>query len=185
MLNGRSLHGKQKYLCRACQRQSRENPTPHAYPDERREEILRAYEERSSLRGLERTFGVSRNTVIAWIKKASTLPVLSETVVTPDATDEDATVLELDELWSFVMKKANQAWVWIALCRKTRQVVAYTLGDRSQFTCRRLWEAIPAAYRVGHCAHGFLGSVSSDHPGGTAYSGRQRNRGNNPCGALE
>src|SRR5229473_1817003 len=70
MRNGRSPNGKQKYRCRACQRQSRENPTPHAYPDERREEILRAYEERSSLRGLERTFGVSRNEVIAWIKKS-------------------------------------------------------------------------------------------------------------------
>ena len=35
-----------------------------------REEILRAYEERSSLRGLERTFGVSRTTVITWIKKS-------------------------------------------------------------------------------------------------------------------
>ena len=68
--NGRAPNGKQKYLCRACTRQSRENPTPHAYPEERREEILRAYEERSSLRGLERTFGVSRNTVIAWIKKS-------------------------------------------------------------------------------------------------------------------
>ncbi len=68
--NGRSPNGKQKYLCRACQRQSRENPVPHAYPEERREEILRAYEERSSLRGLERTFGVSRNTPIAWIKKS-------------------------------------------------------------------------------------------------------------------
>ncbi len=42
---------------------------PHAYPEERREEILRAYEERSSLRGLERTFGVSRTSVISWIKK--------------------------------------------------------------------------------------------------------------------
>jgi transposase-like protein len=67
--NGRAPNGKQKYLCRACQRQSREEPTPHAYSDERREEILRAYEERSSLRGLERTFGVSRNSVITWIKK--------------------------------------------------------------------------------------------------------------------
>src|SRR5215469_5501457 len=70
--NGRAPNGKQKYLCRACQRQSRENATPHAYPEERREEILRAYEERSSLRGLERTFGVSRNTVITWIKKGRT-----------------------------------------------------------------------------------------------------------------
>ena len=41
------------------------------YSEERREEILRAYEERSSLRGLSRTFGVSRNTVTSWIKKSS------------------------------------------------------------------------------------------------------------------
>jgi transposase-like protein len=68
--NGRSPTGKQKYRCKACKRQSREHPTPHAYPEERREEILRAYEERSSLRGLERTFGVSRVSVIAWIKKS-------------------------------------------------------------------------------------------------------------------
>ncbi len=69
----------------------------------------------------------------------------------PDANDADATVLELDELWSFVMKKTNQAWIWIALCRKTRQVVAYAVGDRSERTCRRLWEAIPQAYRTGPC----------------------------------
>ena len=67
--NGHASNGKQRYRCKACQRQSRENPTPHAYPEERREEILRAYEERSSLRGLERTYGVSRHSVIAWIKK--------------------------------------------------------------------------------------------------------------------
>src|SRR5438552_18073836 len=69
--NGRAPNGKQKYRCRACKRQSRDHPTPHAYPEERREEILRAYEERRSLRGLERTFGVSRTSVISWIKKGS------------------------------------------------------------------------------------------------------------------
>ncbi len=68
--NSRAPNGKQKYLCRACHRQSREDPTLHAYSDECHEEILRAYEERSSLRGLERTFGVSRNSVIAMIKKS-------------------------------------------------------------------------------------------------------------------
>ena len=34
-----------------------------------KEQILAAYEERSSLRGLERVFGVSRKTVSAWLKK--------------------------------------------------------------------------------------------------------------------
>ncbi len=76
---------------------------------------------------------------------------MSDTLLEPDATDAEATVLELDELWSFVLKKTNQAWIWIALCRKTRQVVAYALGDRSEQTCRCLWEAIPPAYRAGHC----------------------------------
>src|SRR5947209_741286 len=67
--NGHAPNGKQLYLCRSCRRQSRENPTPHAYPQARREEILHAYQERSSLRGLTRTFGVSRTTVSTWIKK--------------------------------------------------------------------------------------------------------------------
>jgi transposase-like protein len=69
MLYGVSPNGKQKYRCRTCGRQSREHPAVNGYTAERKDEILRAYQERSSLRGLERTFGVSRNTVIAWIKK--------------------------------------------------------------------------------------------------------------------
>ena len=67
--NGHAPNGKQLYRCRACERQSRQNPTPHAYSEARREEILHAYQERSSLRGLTRTFGVSRTTVSSWIKK--------------------------------------------------------------------------------------------------------------------
>jgi transposase-like protein len=50
--NGFSPNGKQKYLCHLCGRQSRENPSPNGYTQERKEEILRAYQERSSLRGL-------------------------------------------------------------------------------------------------------------------------------------
>ena len=41
-------------------------------------------------------------------------------------------MLELDELWSFVARRTNQVWIWIALYRKTRQVVAYAVGDRSE-----------------------------------------------------
>ena len=66
---GRAANGKQRLLCRDCGIRSRENPAPNGYPEAERETILRAYEERSSLRGLERTFGVSRKTVSAWLKK--------------------------------------------------------------------------------------------------------------------
>jgi insertion element IS1 protein InsB len=74
---------------------------------------------------------------------------LSSTLLAPEPTDPGATTLELDELWSFVLKKANPVWIWIALCRATRQVVAYAVGDRSEVTCRRLWQAVPAIYRSG------------------------------------
>ena len=67
--DGHAPNGKQKYRCHGCGRRSRENPTPNASPEARREEILHAYQERSSLRGLTRTCGVSRATVSSWIKK--------------------------------------------------------------------------------------------------------------------
>lgn len=63
--------------------------------------------------------------------------------------------MELDELWSFVLKKARRRWIWIALCRQTRQVVAYQIGDRSEATCHQLWQRIPAAFRGGHCFSDF------------------------------
>ena len=67
--NGHAPNGKQKYLCKDCKRQTRENPTARGYSEKEKELILRAYEERSSLRGLKRTCGVDRNTVSTWIKK--------------------------------------------------------------------------------------------------------------------
>lgn len=58
-------------------------------------------------------------------------------------------------MWSFVAKKANKAWVWLALCRKTRQVVAFVIGLRDEETCRNLWNAIPRQYRTGTCYSDF------------------------------
>ncbi len=89
---------------------------------------------------------------------------MSETLIPPEANDAEATVLELDELWSCVLKKTNQAWIWIALCRKRRQVVSYAVGDRSEQTCRRLWEAIPQAYRTGHCYSDFWNTYQAVIP---------------------
>ncbi len=84
-------------------------------------------------------------------KKSSSASPLCTTLVAPDPEDPTSTTLERDELWSFVLKKAHESWIWIARCRKTPQVVADALGDRSKKTCQRLWEAIPPAYRQGHC----------------------------------
>jgi IS1 family transposase len=63
-------------------------------------------------------------------------------------SDEDGDVLELDEAWSFVERRSNKRWLWLALCRRTRQVVAFVTGDRCAKTCARLWAKIPEDYRL-------------------------------------
>ena len=59
-------------------------------------------------------------------------------------------VLEADEMWSFVYERWNKRWLWTVMCRRTRQIVALVIGDRSEATCRRLWEQIPPEYKTCH-----------------------------------
>jgi hypothetical protein len=66
--------------------------------------VLRAGLERCSLRGIERIFDITRQTVVRWISTPiQKLPKRAETLL-PAFPDD---VLELDEVWSFVLKKAG------------------------------------------------------------------------------
>jgi len=106
--------------------------------------ILKAYQERISLRGLSRVFDVHRQSLSRWIvDHVKSLPKLKETLL--PAQPED--VLEYDEAWSFVLKKINKRWLWTVMCRRTRQIIAFVIGDRSEATCRRLWNKVPIEYR--------------------------------------
>ncbi len=60
---------------------------------------------------------------------------------------QNGDVLALAELWSFVGSKACQLWLWVALCRRTRQIVGWTLGDRSLQSANDLRAALPKGYR--------------------------------------
>jgi len=138
--------GQAQYHCKDCGAYRVLKPVP-AYSEAHKQTILNAYKERASLRGLRRIFGVAHQTVLRWLKeRVQRLPDLKDTLV-PSQTND---VLELDELWSFVLKKDAKRWLWLALCRRTRQVVAFAIGDRSDATCRRLWNKIPESYRACH-----------------------------------
>jgi transposase-like protein len=66
---GKTPDGRQRFCCRLCRRRSTADPRPSGYSAAEQELILRACQERSSLRGIARTFGVARNTVANWMKK--------------------------------------------------------------------------------------------------------------------
>jgi transposase-like protein len=67
--NGLTRNGKQGYKCKSCGRQSREGAQYERYSPAQKEQVLRAYNERPSMRGIQRIFGVSRPTLIDWLKK--------------------------------------------------------------------------------------------------------------------
>jgi transposase-like protein len=66
--NGHNPKGKQQYRCKECGRSGVLNPSV-AYTPAQKTQILAAYYERPSLRGIERIFGVARQTVATWLKK--------------------------------------------------------------------------------------------------------------------
>jgi len=104
-----------------------------------------------------------RAEVLAWLKKkAQLLNNLAMSLTIP--ADPTLIILELDELWSFVLRKSEKRWIWLALCRETRQVVAYAIGDRSATTCQQLWDRIPDFYRQGLCYSDFWQAYQSVLP---------------------
>jgi IS1 family transposase len=54
---------------------------------------------------------------------------------------------EADAMWSFVQKKANQPWIWIARDATSRQIIALHVGDRSRESGQELWANIPQVYQ--------------------------------------
>ena len=141
--NGKNRLGQAQYHCKDCGAYGVLEPKTDD-KDERRSQVLKAYRERASLRGLGRIFGVARESVLKWVEEhLQHLPSLPDSLLPKQAGD----ILELDELWAFVYQRDNQYWLWTALCRRTRQIVAFVLGDRSAATCQRLWETIPSEYR--------------------------------------
>lgn len=67
-MNGLTCGKRQKYHCRDCGCY-RTLHTTQFYTLERKNEILRSYKERSSLRGTKRVYGVAVSTVLRWLGK--------------------------------------------------------------------------------------------------------------------
>lgn len=142
--NGTNKCGNPQYHCKDCGVYRVLEPK-EKYTAQDKARILRAYRERMSLRGIQRVFGVWRSTVMRWLKaEVERLPSLLETLLPAEADD----VLEMDELVSFVGEKWFKRWLWTAQCRRTRQIVAYAIGDRSSTTAHKMWAKIPQDYRA-------------------------------------
>ena len=66
--HGRTQTGYQRYLCKHCGGISSDAPK-RGHTEEFKEQVLAAYQERASMRGIARTFQISRNTLNRWLKE--------------------------------------------------------------------------------------------------------------------
>lgn len=55
--------------------------------------------------------------------------------------------IQLDEMWTFVGKRANKQWLWLALNPINRQIIAFHIGSRSSKDAQVFYEKIPAVFK--------------------------------------
>jgi len=149
--NGHTHYGKQNYQCLSCGRQFVLDSQRIDQPT--RALIKKLLLERIPLRGIYRVLSISREWLLSFI--AEVYDALPDDLFVPPPQRTTGCVrllrleAEVDEMRSFVARKANKQWIWIALDAETKQVVAFYVGDRSRRSAQQLWRRIPAAY----CEH--------------------------------
>lgn len=136
--NGITRQQKQRYRCKDCQRQFITDYTYQAYKPEVRSLILAMTMNGSGIRDISRVLQTSTNTVLKLIRQAA------EQVAEP-AVPQRIADLELDEFWSFVEKKKQQRWTWLAFDRKRKRVMAYQNGRRTDQNCAALLKKLSAS----------------------------------------
>jgi len=148
--NGHIHNGKQNHHCHDCGRQFVQCYEQYLIAEDKRHLIERLLLERLSLRGICRAVGVTLKWLLGFLVQCfEALP--DHLHVQPVSCQHDVLIqrleVEADELASFVQKKANKQWVWLALDATTRQIMAFHVGDRSHISAEQLWAKIPQVYR--------------------------------------
>ena len=128
----------------------RRTPDDRSIAPEQRLRIEQLLCERISLRGICRAVGVSLTWLLHFLVECFTAcpdDLHAQPPTRPLAVVMSRLEAEADEMWSFVQKKANKQWIWIAMDATTRQIIAFHVGDRSGTSGKELWANIPTVYR--------------------------------------
>lgn len=142
--NGSNSVGTAKYLCRECGKQFVAQPKKQAIKEETKDMINKLLLERLSLAGIARATGVSEKWLQDYVNK---LYAQTPRELNIGEKTNPSITLECDEMWSFVEKKDNKQWVWLALDKETREVVGVYIGDRSRESAKQLWSSLPLSYQ--------------------------------------
>jgi insertion element IS1 protein InsB len=148
--NGHIHTGKQNHRCKQCGRQFVGQADNRLIDKEQRSLVARLLREKISLHGICRAVGVSIRWLMDFMGACFNAAPEHLHVQLPHGPREvllRQVEAEADEMCSFVKQKANKHWLWLAMDRTTRQVIAFHIGDRSRDSAKQLWANLPAVYR--------------------------------------
>ena len=96
------INDKQRYKCKACDYQWTENHTHRGRPIAERALAVFLYCHGLSMNAIAKILGASPSTILEWIRHFG-----AEHAQPPEPKEANAVVLELDEMWHYVKKKAE------------------------------------------------------------------------------
>ena len=126
-------------------------------PEEPKKLIDKLLLERIFLRGIARVTGVSWSWLQNYVNnKLASVPRQIKVSDKP----KGKLVRECDEMWSLVFSKTIKVYIWLAIDRKTREIIGCYLGDRSRQSAKKLWarptRRLPT---MCGCLHRLLGVI--------------------------
>jgi len=148
--NGSVHNGKPKCQCKSCGHQFVVNLTKITVSQEIKQLIDRLLLERISLRGIARVTQVSWSWLQDYVNQK--LARTPRQVNVPEKP-LGKLIIECDEMWSFVDRKKNEVYIWLALDRNSRKIIGCFVGDRTRKSARKLWADLPDIYQ--QCAFAY------------------------------
>src|SRR5690242_3117268 len=112
--------GKQRYRCEACGLNFPDTP-PRGMPLRVKVTAVLLYLSGLSMNRTAKLLGVSAPSVMTWIEQFAAV------YAQKPEPEGRAVVVELDEMWHFLKKKANKLWVWKARDRATGRIIDWQL----------------------------------------------------------
>lgn len=124
--DGFQKNGCQRYKCKRCNKKQQRGYKYPAYNITINESIIKYTKEGVGIRSTARLLKISTTTLL------SRIVLISKGIKQPPITSQQ--VYEVDEIKSFVGCKNNHIWIVYALNRKTKEVVSYNIGNRTNTT---------------------------------------------------
>ncbi len=131
---GKSKNGTQRYLCKECRSTFLESYSYKACSKDTNKNITLLLKEGVGILSTSRLLGISKNTVMSRILK------IASGITKPTIPLKRR--YELDEMCSFIQRKANKTWIAYAIDKRTRDVVDFKVGKRTNKTLKSVLKTL-------------------------------------------